>query len=74
MANDSMFEVTKPTKDDKNTLELLEGMGWGSPLRVELVDVPGDPDRYQVVITVPKMTGHLVIESLHQNLRKLLRM
>lgn len=65
---------TTAAEDTTNTMELLTMVGWGSPLRVTLVDDPTDPTRQQIVLSVPRASAHGVIHNLHQNLRKLLRL
>lgn len=66
-----MNDTLKDSPD--GSMELLHDVGWGSPLRVTLVDDPSDPTRQQIVLSVPRASGRHTINMLHQNLRKSLR-
>jgi hypothetical protein len=70
MANDSTPKPTEPTPDKESTIELFEGLGWGSPLRVVLVDDPSDPSRQQIVFSVNRMEARGVIQKLHKGFRR----
>jgi hypothetical protein len=74
MSNSDQNTAGTPAEDTTDTMELFTDVGWGSPLRVTLVDDPTDPTRQQIVLSVTRMSGHGVIHSLHQSLRKLIRM